>query len=219
MMTAQQAREKCDARRLLGVEKYSTQSEIRIAWRRLAIETHPDQPNGSVEGFRNVNEAYELLKGDALETRWTPDFSPKYAEQAKPRPVKRPRIVTKTVDLSPVLSELCQSSLNDRPSTTTRKDTTGLSLEAPVQETFDHVPNAIRSKGRRVSYIVNSVLKQGTNRVALPISHLTGNKYAKPEVVQLNADSDGRATIQVSDEMLATKFAGAERVRIHFGER
>ena len=49
---------------ILGVDKNSTQDEIKKAWRKKQFTTHPDQNNGdnskNIE-YSKVNEAYETL--------------------------------------------------------------------------------------------------------------------------------------------------------------
>jgi DnaJ-class molecular chaperone len=49
-----------DYYQLLGVTKESNQSEIKKAYRKLAIQHHPDK-NGDPELFKQVAEAYEIL--------------------------------------------------------------------------------------------------------------------------------------------------------------
>lgn len=49
-----------DYYKLLGVTKKSNQSEIKKAYRRLAVKHHPDK-GGDPEMFKQVAEAYEIL--------------------------------------------------------------------------------------------------------------------------------------------------------------
>ena len=52
------------AHEILGVEKNATFEEIKSAYRKMALEIHPDQnPNDpeAAEKFRELNEAYEQL--------------------------------------------------------------------------------------------------------------------------------------------------------------
>ena len=48
---------------ILGVNKNATQDEIKKAFRRKAVEHHPDK-GGSEEKFKEVSEAYEILSDD-----------------------------------------------------------------------------------------------------------------------------------------------------------
>jgi molecular chaperone DnaJ len=48
---------------VLGIEKSSTQDEIKKAFRRKAVEHHPDK-GGDETAFKEVNEAYEVLSDE-----------------------------------------------------------------------------------------------------------------------------------------------------------
>lgn len=60
---------KRDYYEVLGVGKNASADEIKKAFRRLAVEHHPDR-GGSEEQFKEVNEAYEVLKDDAKRKRY-----------------------------------------------------------------------------------------------------------------------------------------------------
>ncbi len=45
----------------LGVDKSANQEEIKKAFRKLAHKYHPDKPDGDVEKFKEINEAYQSL--------------------------------------------------------------------------------------------------------------------------------------------------------------
>ena len=51
-----------DAYAILGVNKYNTHNEIRIAYKRLMKRHHPDTGDGDREVLQAVQEAYILLK-------------------------------------------------------------------------------------------------------------------------------------------------------------
>ena len=53
-----------DYYKLLGVEKNATQDEIKKAFKKLALQFHPDRPSGDEKKFKEINEAYQVL-GDA----------------------------------------------------------------------------------------------------------------------------------------------------------
>lgn len=58
---------KKDPYSVLGVSKTATQDEVKKAYRKLAMQYHPDKNKGdkkSEEKFKEVNNAYEVL-GDA----------------------------------------------------------------------------------------------------------------------------------------------------------
>ena len=47
---------------ILGVPATATHEQIKSAYRSLAKLYHPDRPDGDVEKFKKINEAYEVLK-------------------------------------------------------------------------------------------------------------------------------------------------------------
>ena len=54
---------------ILGVNKNASADEIKKAFRRAAIESHPDR-GGDEAKFKEVNEAYEVLKDPAKRQRY-----------------------------------------------------------------------------------------------------------------------------------------------------
>lgn len=55
------ADKKQDFYEVLGVSKTATDAEIKKAYRKKAMETHPDRPGGNKDTFAKVGEAYECL--------------------------------------------------------------------------------------------------------------------------------------------------------------
>lgn len=49
---------------ILGVNKSASQDEIKVAFRKLAHQYHPDKPTGDEAKFKEINEAYQVV-GDA----------------------------------------------------------------------------------------------------------------------------------------------------------
>lgn len=60
---------KRDYYEVLGVGKTASADEIKKAFRRLAVQYHPDR-GGDEAKFREVNEAYEVLKDDSKRKRY-----------------------------------------------------------------------------------------------------------------------------------------------------
>lgn len=59
--------------KLLGVSKTATTKQIRIAFKKLALEKHPDKnlddPNAN-DAFIKINRAYEILKDEELRKKY-----------------------------------------------------------------------------------------------------------------------------------------------------
>jgi len=61
---------KRDYYEVLGVSKDASADEIKKAFRRKAVELHPDKAGGDEAKFKEVNEAYEILKDQAKRQRY-----------------------------------------------------------------------------------------------------------------------------------------------------
>ncbi len=61
---------KRDYYEVLGVGKDASADEIKKAFRKKAIEYHPDKEGGDETKFKEVNEAYEILKDDKKRQRY-----------------------------------------------------------------------------------------------------------------------------------------------------
>lgn len=77
---------------ILGVGPEAGQEEIRSAFRRRAMETHPDRFGADAEPFIELQEAYRILSNQRLraaydaERRWR-----RQQRQARAEPLRRPR--------------------------------------------------------------------------------------------------------------------------------
>lgn len=61
---------KRDYYEILGVAKDASADEIKKAFRKAAVKHHPDKEGGSEEQFKEVNEAYEVLKDQQKRQRY-----------------------------------------------------------------------------------------------------------------------------------------------------
>ncbi|MCA9329533.1 molecular chaperone DnaJ [Candidatus Saccharibacteria bacterium] len=61
---------KRDYYEVLGVGKNASDDEIKKAFRKKAIQHHPDKEGGDETKFKEVNEAYEILKDDRKRQRY-----------------------------------------------------------------------------------------------------------------------------------------------------
>lgn len=50
-----------DYYKILGVEKNATADEVKKAFKKAAMQHHPDRPGGNEKKFKEVNEAYQVL--------------------------------------------------------------------------------------------------------------------------------------------------------------
>jgi molecular chaperone DnaJ len=61
---------KRDYYEVLGVSKNASADEIKKAFRRLAVQHHPDKEGGDESKFKEINEAYEVLKDTSKRQRY-----------------------------------------------------------------------------------------------------------------------------------------------------
>lgn len=61
---------KRDYYEVLGVGKSASADEIKKAFRRAAIQHHPDKEGGNETKFKEINEAYEVLKDESKRKRY-----------------------------------------------------------------------------------------------------------------------------------------------------
>jgi molecular chaperone DnaJ len=61
---------KRDYYEVLGVSKNASDDEIKKAYRKAAIKYHPDKEGGSEEKFKEIGEAYEVLKDSQKRQRY-----------------------------------------------------------------------------------------------------------------------------------------------------
>lgn len=61
---------KRDYYEVLGIPKSASADEIKKAFRRLAIQHHPDKEGGDETKFKEINEAYEVLKDPSKRQRY-----------------------------------------------------------------------------------------------------------------------------------------------------
>lgn len=61
---------KRDYYEILGVGKDASADEIKKAFRRLAVQHHPDKEGGDETKFKEINEAYEVLKDPSKRQRY-----------------------------------------------------------------------------------------------------------------------------------------------------
>src|SRR2546423_3911320 len=64
---------KRDYYEVLGVGRNATAEELKLAYRKLALQYHPDRNNGDPQAearFKEINEAYEVLSDQSKRQRY-----------------------------------------------------------------------------------------------------------------------------------------------------
>ena len=59
-----------DYYKILGVEKNATTDEVKKAFKKAAMQYHPDRPGGDEKKFKEVNEAYQVLNDADKRTKY-----------------------------------------------------------------------------------------------------------------------------------------------------
>ncbi len=201
----------------------------------MAIAVHPNRKGGSVQKFKIARRAYELLC-DLSERYPRPQVQKPRTDLGRTASVvpgiaaklKRPRVVTRIVDVTNDAEAQCQALLDKKDyaadgdaktvglvSAICANDATALAEDADPK---DHVPQAIRRRGRRLSYIVTTPLGKGANRVALPTGELVHKRNVDPKMVNIESATEGSGTYEVPEKVRTHLFPGANQVRIHFAE-
>ncbi len=68
---------------ILGVARSASADEMKRAYRKLALQHHPDKPTGDEEKFKDINEAYQVL-GDPEKRRQFDQFGQTFEGGAGP---------------------------------------------------------------------------------------------------------------------------------------
>ena len=61
---------KRDYYEVLGIPKTASEDEVKKAFRKLAVKHHPDKEGGDETKFKEINEAYEVLKDKQKRQRY-----------------------------------------------------------------------------------------------------------------------------------------------------
>lgn len=66
-----------DYYKILGVDKTSTQDEIKKAFRKLSLKYHPDKNGGDDTKFKEINEAYSILGDEEKRKKYDFESNPR----------------------------------------------------------------------------------------------------------------------------------------------
>ena len=88
-----------DYYKTLGVNKKADEKELKSAFKKLAKQHHPDAETGSEDKFKELSEAYEVLKDqnkrgkyDYIYSNMTKGKSPKYSEDTRSQTYKQKKM-------------------------------------------------------------------------------------------------------------------------------
>lgn len=93
---------------LLGLTEAASSAEIKIAFKKLALQYHPDKHSGDPvmeERFKEVNQAYQVLSNPYEKARYdirlkygAPNTAQSYYQPPPPRPYRRPSYTEPEID-------------------------------------------------------------------------------------------------------------------------
>ncbi len=206
MTPIQKARAVSEAQTTLGVSNHATEEEIHSAWKRLAFKLHPDRGASDSQAMAKVNAAYSLLKdrtkslvtGDAAEADNSTQ-APSSVRPVRPRSV-RPSMPLKVVDIDSAMVEECSLLVSDE------------------QAGHGHVATKIERIGRKMTFIVDTELAEGVNRVAMPVSEHADGRHAKADSIAFRSNKAGPGTLELPESVREKKFPGTTSVSFRFAK-
>ena len=209
MSPIERVRARVAAVELLGLHRNADHEEVRAAWRRAALELHPDKAGGDRARFADAHAAYEFLSDDAASERFTMANSARVQGAVAPSPrqaMHRPKVAKREIQLPPEVVAECRSHLSE----------SGEGAAAVTLAASDHVAEAVVREGREITYQVETPLIAGRNRVALPTSWVDSARKPKPAVLTFSSPRAGSGEILVPDAVRQRVFPGARSVRLRF---
>ncbi|EEX10003.1 DnaJ domain protein [Ruegeria lacuscaerulensis ITI-1157] len=195
-----QARE--EALQALGLDQSASSLEIRNAWREIAFHAHPDHTGGECKQFSRAKAAYDLLRKEGL--------TGKPQGPARPR---RPKLKKRLIELADDAVAMCRGLLDPDRALPHHED---MAQPQPAARDCDHVPTAVGCHGRHLTFFVETPVREGANRVALPTSILSSCHKFEGEVLSFQVKSGGAGEVIVPDSIRSRKFPGARSVTIRF---
>ncbi len=206
MKPVSKVKARAEALRVLGLTANANGTEIREAWRKIAFHDHPDHTDGDYSGFSEAKAAYDFLRKEGMTRSSASDCS-------GPR---RPKLKKRVIELATDEIEACRNMLKPDRALSDLSDPVGADSTDRIRGFSDHIPEAIGCYGRDLTYFVASSVCEGSNRVALPTSVLSGCRNAETEILTFQSKGSGSGDLVIPDLIRERKFPGAKSVRIRF---
>ncbi len=178
----------------LGLSSTVSLEDVRVAYRNIARQRHPDLVAEDVSDFAEVNAAYDYIRKNAKELGIPERTHPSHPS------VRRPSISATELDLTESDISECQTALEDYDCASS------------------HVPVSIRRRGRNLTYIVKSQPNSGTNLIAVPTGALVDSRRVMPQLVSVKDSDIENGAYDVPANLCAELFPGAKAITIKFSE-
>ena len=105
-----------DYYKTLGLKKSASEKEIKSAFKQLAKLHHPDTQDGSEEKFKEINEAYEVLKDASKRGRYDYLYKTVQEENSfKTRDFKQSKMYTDTESFKDFYNRAKENQKKDTP--------------------------------------------------------------------------------------------------------
>ncbi len=199
----ERTRQKCAALEALGLSNSASPDTIRATWRRIAFETHPDRPDGSLTDFLAAKAAYDVLTGGERQPKPAKPKKPARPAPGRPTMPRRPRVAARITEITEKTIAECRALL----------------AEAVSPSATDHLPGAMQREGRCLIFLVGTPMARGANRLAVPTGVLEDRRKANPRILTFQSLDGGPANITLSDTLRDEHFPGARSVEIRFGAK
>lgn len=187
---------------LLGVSATATKEDIRIAYRKLAFDKHPDRNPDTSSEFARISAAYQFVNDHAEELgiKAKPESAPE-ASRVQPRKISRPRVKSAETRFDgPVLAE-CEELLDAEGGPGTL-----------------HTAVSVYRTGRKLTYFVPSALQPGRNEVAVPTGMLVDSRHVMPKIIAFDSMEALGGLYEMDEDHCHAHFPGARNIQIRFAQ-